>query len=90
MINTENILYEDNHLLVMNKQSGDISQGDKTGDTPLGDYVKDYIKAKYNKPGDVFLGVVHRLDRPTSGVIIFSRTSKSLTRMTTIFKERKV
>jgi len=84
------ILYEDNHLIAINKKSGDISQGDKTGDAPLGEYVKGYIKAKYNKPGEVFLGVIHRLDRPTSGVILFARTSKALTRMTELFKKRDV
>ena len=71
------VLFEDNHLLIVNKKSGDIVQGDKTGDKPLSDVVKEYIKEKYNKPGEVFLGVVHRLDRPTSGVIIFARTSKA-------------
>ena len=84
------ILHEDNHIIAINKKSGDISQGDKTGDAPLGDYVKAYIKAKYNKPGEVFLGVIHRLDRPTSGVILFARTSKALTRMTELFKKRHV
>ena len=69
-----NILYEDNHLIAVNKKIGDIVQGDKTGDKPLGDYIKDYLKVKYKKPGKVFLGVTHRLDRPTSGVIIFART----------------
>lgn len=86
----EQVLYEDNHLIAINKKSGDISQGDKTGDAPLGEYVKGYIKAKYNKPGEVFLGVIHRLDRPTSGVILFARTSKALTRMTKLFKTRDV
>ncbi len=84
------ILYEDNHLIAINKKSGDISQGDKTGDAPLGDYVKAYIKVKYKKPGEVFLGVIHRLDRPTSGIILFARTSKALTRMTKLFKGREV
>jgi 23S rRNA pseudouridine1911/1915/1917 synthase len=68
------VLFEDNHIVIVNKRAGDITQGDKTGDKPLSDVVKEYIKDKYNKPGDVFLGVVHRLDRPTSGVIIFART----------------
>ena len=72
-----NVLYEDNHLIIINKKVGDIVQGDKTGDTPLSELVKQYIKKKYQKPGNVFLGVVHRLDRPTSGAIIFARTSKS-------------
>ena len=75
------VLFEDNHLLIVNKKSGDIVQGDKTGDKPLSDVVKEYIKEKYNKPGEVFLGVVHRLDRPTSGVIIFAITSKALERL---------
>ena len=90
MITKEQILYEDNHIIAINKKSGDISQGDKTGDAPLGEFVKGYIKAKYNKPGEVFLGVIHRLDRPTSGVILFARTSKALTRMTKLFKSRDV
>jgi len=90
MLEAEDILYEDNHIIAVRKKSGDISQGDKTGDKPLGDYVKDYIKVKYNKPGEVFLGVIHRLDRPTSGLIIFARTSKALTRMTKAFKDRAI
>ncbi len=85
-----NILYEDNHLIAVNKKIGDIVQGDKTGDKPLGDYIKDYLKAKYKKPGKVFLGVTHRLDRPTSGVIIFARTSKALTRMNQLFQDKKI
>jgi 23S rRNA pseudouridine1911/1915/1917 synthase len=84
------ILYEDNHLIVVNKRSGDIVQGDKTGDIPLSDHVKSYIKEKYNKPGEVFLGTVHRLDRPTSGVVLFARTSKALTRMNKMFKEKDI
>ena len=84
------VLYEDNHLIVVNKKSGDIVQGDKTGDAPLSDYVKAYIKKKYNKPGDVYLGTVHRLDRPTSGIVIFARTSKALTRMNKLFAEKEV
>ena len=71
--NNLEVLFEDNHLVIVNKKSGDIVQGDKTGDKPLSDVVKEYIKEKYNKPGDVFLGVVHRLDRPTSGIIIFAK-----------------
>ena len=82
------ILYEDNHLIAVNKRSGDIVQGDKTGDMPLSDKVKDYIKAKYTKPGEVFLGVIHRLDRPVSGVVLFARTSKALERMNEQFRER--
>jgi 23S rRNA pseudouridine1911/1915/1917 synthase len=83
------VLYEDNHLLVVNKRPGDIVQGDKTGDKPLSEVVKSYIAEKYNKPGDVFLGVVHRLDRPTSGIVVFARTSKALTRLNALFSERK-
>ncbi|MEL6304210.1 MAG: RluA family pseudouridine synthase [Bacteroidota bacterium] len=79
------VLYEDNHLIAVNKQCGDIVQGDKTGDTPLSETVKAFIKRKYDKPGNVFLGVVHRLDRPTSGVIVFAKTSKALTRMNKLF-----
>jgi 23S rRNA pseudouridine1911/1915/1917 synthase len=84
------ILFEDNHFIIVNKQCGDIVQGDKTGDKTLADHVKEYIKTKYNKPGKVFLGVTHRLDRPTSGIVIFARTSKALTRMNNIFKEKKI
>ena len=84
------VLFEDNHLIIINKRSGDISQGDKTGDKPLSDAVKAYIKEKYNKPGAVFLGVVHRLDRPTSGVIIFARTSKALTRLTKMLRDKEI
>ena len=80
------ILFEDNHIIAVNKQCGDIVQGDKTGDKTLGDDVKAYIKVKYNKLGEVFLGVVHRLDRPTSGVLLFARTSKALTRLNEMFK----
>jgi 23S rRNA pseudouridine1911/1915/1917 synthase len=79
------ILFEDNHLIAINKQSGDLVQGDKTGDEILPDLIKDYIAKKYDKPGAVFLGVVHRLDRPTSGVVIFARTSKALPRMNKLF-----
>ena len=84
------VLYEDNHLIIVNKRAGDIVQGDKTGDQPLSDIVKDYIADKYNKPGKVFLGVVHRLDRPTSGAVIFARTSKALERMNKMLREREV
>ena len=84
------ILYEDNHLIIVNKLPSEIVQGDKTGDETLGDLVKNYIKEKYNKPRDVFLGVVHRIDRPVSGAVIFARTSKALTRMNTMIKERKL
>lgn len=81
----ERILYEDNHLIAVNKQSGDLVQGDKTGDVILPDLIKEYIAVKYNKPGAVYLGVTHRLDRPTSGVVVFARTSKALTRMNALF-----
>ena len=84
------VLYEDNHLIAVNKKSGDIVQGDKTGDAPLSDFVKVYIKKKYNKPGEVFLGTIHRLDRPTSGVVLYSRTSKALSRMNEQFREKQV
>jgi 23S rRNA pseudouridine1911/1915/1917 synthase len=81
------ILMEDNHLLVYNKQPGDIVQGDKTGDEPLSEQLKSYIKVKYGKPGNVFLGVVHRIDRPVSGAVVFARTSKSLTRLNAMLKD---
>ena len=84
------VLFEDNHLIIINKKSGDIIQGDKTGDTPLSEIVKQYIKDKYNKPGNVFLGVVHRLDRPTTGVVVFARTSKSLERFNKMLRDKKV
>ena len=83
------ILHEDNHLIVVNKRVGDIVQGDKTGDKPLSDVVKEYIKEKYNKPGEVFLGVVHRLDRPTTGIVVFARTSKALARLNEMFSKRE-
>jgi 23S rRNA pseudouridine1911/1915/1917 synthase len=83
------VLYEDNHIIIVNKRVGDIVQGDKTGDKPLSDVVKEYLKEKYNKPGDVFLGVVHRLDRPTTGIVIFARTSKALPRLNELFKNRE-
>lgn len=84
------ILYEDNHIIAVNKRSGDIVQGDETGDKPLSDFVKDYIKEKYGKPGEVFLGVVHRIDRPVSGIVLFARTSKSLTRLNELFKTKEI
>ena len=84
------VLYEDNHLIAVNKKSGDIVQGDKTGDTPLSDFVKEYIKKKYNKPGEVFLGTIHRLDRPTSGIVLYARTSKALSRMNEQFRNKEV
>ena len=81
------ILYEDNHLVIVNKKAGEIVQGDKTGDTPLSDIVKDWLKKKHNKPGNVYLGVVHRLDRPVSGVVLFAKTSKALPRLNKMFAE---
>lgn len=81
------VLYEDNHIIIVNKASSEIVQGDKTGDVPLSELVKAYIKEKYNKPGAVFLGVVHRLDRPVSGVVVFARTSKALERLNAMFRE---
>ena len=87
--NNLQILHEDNHIIVINKRVGDIVQGDKTGDKPLSEVVKEYIKDKYNKPGEVFLGVVHRLDRPTTGIVVFARTSKGLTRLNELFKNRE-
>lgn len=91
-ISTKNnlqVLHEDNHIIVINKRVGDIVQGDKTGDKPLSEVVKEYIKEKYNKPGEVFLGVVHRLDRPTTGIVVFARTSKALSRLNELFKNRE-
>lgn len=84
------VLYEDNHLIIINKPGGALVQGDKTGDAPISDDVKQYIKQKYNKPGDVFLGLIHRLDRPVSGIVIFARTSKALARMNEMFKDKEV
>ena len=88
--NKKNILFEDNHLIIVNKPSGLLVQGDKTGDTTLAEQIKTYLKKKYKKPGKVYLGIVHRLDRPTSGVIIFAKTSKSLIRLNRQFQERKI
>jgi 23S rRNA pseudouridine1911/1915/1917 synthase len=84
------IVFEDNHLLVINKPAGILVQGDATGDKPLAEYAKEYIKEKYKKPGKVFLGVVHRLDRPVSGLVVFARTSKALERMNKQFRDKKV
>src|SRR5690606_10076980 len=83
------ILYEDNHLIVVNKRVGDLVQGDQTGDIPLSEVVKQYLKLKYNKPGAVYLGVVHRLDRPTSGIVLFAKTSNALTRLNASFRNRE-
>ncbi len=84
------VVYEDNHVIIVSKRSGEIVQGDKTGDKPLSEIVKDYIKEKYQKPGNVFLGVVHRLDRPVSGLVVFAKTSKALTRLCNMFRDGEV
>ena len=84
------VLYEDNHIIIVNKAPGEIVQGDKTGDTPLSETVKAYLKEKYSKPGNVFLGVAHRLDRPVSGVVVFAKTSKALSRLCDMFRNGKV
>lgn len=84
------VLYEDNHIIIVNKRVGDIVQGDKTGDKPLSNVVKDFIKDKYNKPGNVYLGVTHRLDRPTTGIVVFAKTSKVLPRLNKLFSDKKV
>lgn len=86
----QDILYQDNHLLILNKQPSDIVQGDKTGDEPLSETLKQYLKERFNKPGNVFLGVVHRLDRPVSGALIFARTSKALTRLNAMLKQGEI
>lgn len=83
-------MYEDNHLIIVNKAAGEITQGDSTGDTPLPDKVRAYLKEKYHKPGNVFVGVVHRLDRPVSGIVVFAKTSKGLSRMNQLFRDDKV
>ncbi len=84
------IIYEDNHLICANKPAGWLVQGDQTGDMPLTEFVKEYVKVRYNKPGAVFLGVIHRIDRPVSGAVIFARTSKGLERMNKLFQERQI
>lgn len=84
------VLYEDNHLIAVKKNAGDIVQSDKTGDKTLAEEVKSYIKRKYKKPGEVFLGIIHRLDRPVGGVVVFARTSKALSRMNSLFREKKM
>ena len=88
--NNLQVLFEDNHIIIVNKRVGDIVQGDKTGDKPLSEVIKEYIKDKYNKPGNVYLGVVHRLDRPTSGIVIFAKTSKALTRLNKLFATKNI
>ena len=88
--NNLQVLFEDNHIIAINKRCGDIVQGDKTGDKPLSEIVKSFLKTKYSKPGNVYLGIPHRLDRPTSGVVMFAKTSKSLSRLNKIFKDGKV
>lgn len=88
--NNLQVLFEDNHIIVVNKRAGDIVQGDKTGDKPLSDVVKEYIKDKYNKPGNVYLGTVHRLDRPTTGLVIFAKTSKALPRLNKLFASKDI
>ena len=84
------VLFEDNHIIVINKRAGDIVQGDRTGDKPLSDVVKEFIKEKYNKPGNVYLGVTHRLDRPTTGIVVFAKTSKALTRLNKMFNQKEI
>jgi len=84
------VIYEDNHIIAVNKSSSEIVQGDKTGDQPLSETIKLYLKEKYNKPGEVFLGVTHRLDRPVSGVVLFAKTSKALTRMNEMFRNQEI
>lgn len=84
------VIYEDNHVIVVNKHPGEIVQGDKTGDTPLSDHVKQYLKEKYGKPGNVFCGVVHRIDRPVGGLVIFAKTSKALARLNAMLREGEI
>lgn len=84
------VLYEDNHIIIVNKTTSEIVQGDKTGDKPLSEIVKEWLKEKYNKPGNVFCGVTHRLDRPVSGIVVFAKTSKALSRMNEMFKNKDV
>lgn len=84
------VLYEDNHIIIVNKTCSEIVQGDKTGDKPLSEIVKEYLKEKYNKPGNVFCGVTHRLDRPTSGIVVFAKTSKALPRLNNMFKNKEI
>jgi 23S rRNA pseudouridine1911/1915/1917 synthase len=89
-VNKLEVLYEDNHIIAINKKPGDIVQGDKTGDKSLLEIIKDYVREKYQKPGAAFLGVIHRIDRPVSGVVLFARTSKALERMNELFREKKI
>lgn len=84
------VVYEDNHIIIVNKTASEIVQGDKTGDTPLSETVKQYLKEKYSKPGNVFIGVTHRLDRPVSGLVVFAKTSKALSRLNEMFKNSEV
>ena len=84
------VIYEDNHIIIVSKTASEIVQGDKTGDTPLSETVKQYLKEKYNKPGNVFIGVTHRLDRPVSGLVVFAKTSKALSRLNEMFKDGEV
>ena len=84
------VVYEDNHIIIVNKTASEIVQGDKTGDTPLSETVKQYLKEKYSKPGNVFIGVAHRLDRPVSGLVVFAKTSKALSRLNEMFKNSEV
>jgi len=89
-MNELEVLYEDNHIIAINKKPSDIVQGDKTGDTPLSEFVKKYIKEKYNKPGEVFVGTVHRIDRPVSGIVLFAKTSKALARLNQLFQTKEI
>ena len=90
IIESSQIVYEDNHLIIINKKSSEIVQGDKTGDMPLSEKVKNYLKQRDNKPGNVFCGVCHRLDRPVSGIVIFAKTSKALSRMNELFRDKTI
>jgi len=90
IIDEQQILFEDNHIIIINKKPSEIVQGDKTGDVPLSEKLKIYLKKKYNKPGNVFVGVVHRIDRPVSGIVIFAKTSKALSRINIIFNKREI
>ena len=89
-MNQIEVLYEDNHIIAVNKRPSDIVQGDKTGDAPLSDFVKKYLKEKYNKPGEVFVGTVHRIDRPVSGIVLFAKTSKALSRLNAMFQTKEI